>query len=106
MALSESDKTDMLMEALDPTKVILRCGKHDYFGPVKGFAEKKPQLGCSDCWRVFYMHEMANTPPDKRREKLEELEEVLHNVVQLVEQGKWDVVINPHATIKIEKDAE
>lgn len=104
MALSEHDKTDMLMEVLDPNKVTLRCGRHEYFGPVKGFPEKQPAVGCPDCWRVFYVHELASTPPDKRNEKLSELEEVLHNVVELVEKGKWDLELFPHAKIEIAKE--
>ena len=102
--LNDRQKYDMVMEAFDPQRVTVTCGKHMYFGPVKGRPEIKPNLGCADCWRVFYIHELADCPPDKRREKLEEIEEVMHQVVELVEKGKWDVNLLPHAHVEIGKE--
>lgn len=104
MALTDQQKKDVISEVFDDKRVTLRCGKHSYFGPVKGKPEFKPTLGCVDCWKVFYVHEMATTPPDERRQKLEEIEEVLHNVVQLVEQGKFDFEPFAHAQVEIGKE--
>ena len=111
MALSEHDKNDVLSEIFNSEKINVKCGRHLYFGPVKGCAgfgnaQVQPEIGCADCWKVFFIHELATTPPDDRGKKLEELEFVVRNANQLFESGKWDISINPHATIEIEKDAE
>ena len=101
MSLSDRQKKEMVEEALDPQRVRFYCPKHFYSGPVKENAQIKPGLGCPDCWKIFYFHEMAMTPPDKRREKLEEIEEVLHKMVEMVEAGTWDFVPYEHAKIEI-----
>lgn len=101
MALTEQQKIDYVREVFDDKRVQLKCGKHLYFGPVKGRPEVIPMLGCVDCWKVFYVYEMASTPANERGQKLAELEEVLHNVVQMVEEGKFDFEPYPHAQIEI-----
>jgi hypothetical protein len=101
VALTDNQKIDYLKEIFDTQKVNLKCGRHLYFGPNPEKPELKPVLGCVDCWKVFYIYELANTPADKRREKLEELEDVLHNVVEMVEKGTWDLEVYPHAKIEI-----
>jgi hypothetical protein len=104
MALTDTQKNAMVMEVFDTKRVTLTCSKHSYFGPVKNRPEFKPHLNCPDCWRVFFVHELSECPPDKRKEKLDEMEDVLHRVVELVEHGKWDVDIYPHAEISIGKE--
>lgn len=99
MPLTEKQTNDYLAEALDSQKVNLYCKQHAYFGPSKTH-EAKPHRGCQQCWMVFYVHDIASAPPHQRAQKLEELEEVLHKVVELVDAGKWDVTINPHATVE------
>jgi hypothetical protein len=100
--LSERDKKAMVEEALDPNKLNFWCKKHNYFGPIKGDPNKsKPFMGCSDCWMIFYIHEMASCPPEKRYEKLQEIEEVLNQVVEMVEKGTWDFAPYDHAQVEI-----
>lgn len=94
----------ILEEVFDPRRVTLVCQKHQYFGPVKGRPELMPTLGCVDCWKIFYISELTSTPPDKREEKLAEIEEVMRDVVQLVEQGKFDFEPYAHAQVKIGKE--
>jgi hypothetical protein len=104
MAISEQDKEEMLAEIFDDQKinrVRFFCAKHAYQGPVKGQPEITPGLGCADCWKIFYLVELATTPPSERKEKLEELEEVLHKAVALFEANKWDIEMYPHAQIEI-----
>lgn len=101
MALSDQDKVDTLKELFDPSKVNLKCGQHLYFGPVKDKPEVTPMLGCVDCWKVWYIHEIATTPPSERAQKLEELESVLHDMTQMIERGEWDFVPFDHAQIEI-----
>lgn len=106
--LSSKSKEEAVAEALDPTKVTLYCKQHNYYGPTKlkfqGKIKSAPQLGCKNCWMVFYIHELANTPPDLRRERLEEIEEVLNKVVESVENGTWDFKPHAHPEITIEKE--
>lgn len=101
MALTEQGKRDLIAEAFEPKRVTFWCAKHNYIGPIKGKPEVKPTLGCPDCWKIFYIHEMATTPPAERQKKLEEIEEVLHNIVQMVEKGTWDFEPYDHAQIEI-----
>lgn len=89
MPLNENEKQEFLAEALDSQKVTLYCKDHMYFGPSK---EKPmaPHLGCPQCWMVFYFHDMAQTAPHLREQRMEELTEVLHKVVEEVQRGTWD----------------
>lgn len=105
MPLTEQQKQEFLKEALDTRKVILHCGTHQYYGPDKnGKHIKKPAKNCKDCWMVFYFYDLANSPPDQRERRLEELTEVLRNVVQSVEQGTWDFKPFEKAKIEVTKD--
>lgn len=101
MALNKQQADALVAEVFDPTKIQLKCTKHLYFGPVHERPEVTPTLGCSECWKIFYIHELAQCPPDKRREKLEEIEEVMHHVVEMVENGTWDFMPYDHAQIEI-----
>jgi hypothetical protein len=101
MALSEQQKVDYINEIFDSNKVNLKCGRHLYFGPVAGKPEITPVMGCVDCWKVFFVHEMATTPANERRQKMDELEEVLHKVVEMVEKGAFDLELYPHAKVEI-----
>lgn len=99
------DQQKRLEELLDPTKVTIYCGLHNYFGPSKSGAEIKPTQGCGRCWTVMYLHDIANTPPDQRAERLDELEAVIHKMCELDAKGKWDYQPYRHSKIEIEKDA-
>ena len=102
--LSDQDKIDTLEELFDSQKVNIRCGTHNYFGPIKGRPEIIPVERCADCWKVWFISELATTPPSERRQKLDEIEEVLHNMIQMVENGTWDLKLYPHAQIEIGKE--
>lgn len=98
------EQLKLLNELSDPTKVQVYCGTHQYFGPTKNGVEAKPGYNCPKCWFVLYFHDIASTPPDKRAARLDELDEVLHKTVELVEQGKWDFEAIRHAEISMEKE--
>lgn len=89
---------------MDPQKVQVYCSTHQYFGPTKNGTEVKPGLGCSKCWFVLYFHDIATTPPEKRAARLDELTEVLHKTVELVEQGKFDFEPMRHSEIEMESN--
>lgn len=96
-----SPSKERLEELLDPTKVNVYCGLHNYFGP-SATNEVKPKQGCSRCWFVLYFHDLATTSPERRASRLAELDEVLHKIVELVEKGKWDYEPYRHAKIEME----
>jgi hypothetical protein len=104
VGLTERQQKELVQEAFDPERVKFYCAKHIYFGPVKNRPEVVPGLGCPDCWKIFFIHEMATTPPDKRQEKLDEIEEVLNHMVEMVEKGTWDLKLYPHAKVEIGKE--
>ena len=94
----------MLDEIFDDQKinrVNFFCAKHGYKGPVKDRPEITPGLGCADCWKIFYLVELVKTPPDERGQKLEEIEEVMHDMVKMVEAGTFDFQPYDHAQIEI-----
>lgn len=104
MALTK-EQQDYLNEVVDPQKVALYCGTHMYFGPSKaGTVGEKPHMGCPKCCFVMYFHDLATTPPDKRAQRLDELDEVLHKVVEEVEAGRWDFQALRHAEVKVESN--
>ena len=97
MALTDQQKKEMLSEIFDSQKVQVKCGKHLYFA---GSKDAKPALGCSDCWRVYFINELATTPPNERAQKLDELDEVIRKMVQMVEAGQWDLNLYKHPKIE------
>lgn len=99
--LSERNKQDMLGEIFDKTKINVKCGQHFYFGPIKSRPDIKPVMNCPDCWKVFYIHELATTAPAERRAKLEEIEEVMNHMVEMIQAGTWDFEPYAHAQIEI-----
>jgi len=101
MALTPQEQRQMVAEAFDPTRVTLYCAPHSYFGPIKNRPEIIPAEGCVDCLKIFWIHELSACPPDKREQKLSEIEEVMHKVVELVEKGQWDLALYPHPKIEI-----
>lgn len=104
MALSDSQKKEMMDEIFDDQKinrVQFFCAQHAYRGPVKERPEIVPGFGCANCWKIWYLHEIATTPPDERRQKLEEIEEVMHSMIKMVESGKWDFEPYEHAEVEI-----
>jgi hypothetical protein len=100
---TDADKRALLTEVMDPQKVQLYCALHNYFGPSTT-VEMKPKQGCSRCWFVFFFHDIASTPPDRRAARLAELDEVLHKVVEEVERGKFDFEPYRHAKIEMESN--
>lgn len=85
----DKTKEQLLEEVLDPNKVSLYCSQHLYFGPGKD-KQIRPTSGCAKCWQVYFLLDYANTPPDKRNQRVAELEEVIHHLVESVEQGTFD----------------
>jgi hypothetical protein len=93
-----------LDDVLDPEKVQVYCKDHMYFGPSPNNKKLKPHLGCQKCWFVYYLHDLATTPPDKRYERLQELSQVVHHVVEAVETGTFDFTPFERPTFEITQE--
>lgn len=102
--LTESDKGRMLREVFDSTKITLYCGLHNYFGPSKENAEIVPAMGCANCWKIYLIHNLAETPPSKRDEVLTQLEETLRKCMELEDKSMFDFEPYLHPEISIEKE--
>jgi hypothetical protein len=89
---TSKNQRDILGE-LASEAVTLVCGKHAYTAARKranGTVAIPPGTrGCADCWRVFYFTDLALTPPNKRQERLDELEEVIRHAVEFERSGKF-----------------
>lgn len=82
-------------------KIHLTCPAHHY---VAG--KLPPQTkGCPNCWKAYYWFDYATTPPHMRYERLQELESVIHHVVEFAEKGKFDFEPETNPTRRIYKDA-
>lgn len=98
------ESSKRLEEIMDPTKVVVYCALHNYFGPSKDGAEVKPAQNCQRCWFVLYFHDIVSAPPEDRAQRMDELEAVVHKMCELADKGKWDYEPYRHAKIEIEKE--
>lgn len=101
MEMTQKEREGFLAEALDPHKISIFCGVHQYYGPSKTNKKIAPFKGCSRCWLVYYIHDMATTPPHLREQRLAELEEVIHHATELADKGQFDFEPYRHAKIEI-----
>jgi len=90
---------------------MVGCEAHQYYGPIKndtavGFRNNlgEKHLGCTQCWMTYWVHDIASVPPSQRAQRMEEALEVVRNLNQMVEQGKWDYQGFKRPEISIEKD--
>lgn len=84
--ISEKDKAQLIAEAMDPKKVTLTCGKHHYaYG-----GKLKPNFKCKRCMFTMFMGLIANTPPDKRLDQMEMLEDTVHALMEAKNSGKME----------------
>lgn len=102
--MTPQEQQAYIEQALDPNKISAYCGEHSYHGPSKTNRDIKPFKNCARCWFVFYLHDMASTPPHLRAERLAELEEVIHHATELADKGKFD--FEPYLHPKIEIGSE
>lgn len=84
---------DKILSEINSDEVTLTCGKHNYVAARKRanatLAIPPNTRGCADCWKVYYITDLALTPPGKRQERLDELEEVIHHAVEFERTGKF-----------------
>ena len=99
MPISPADIKSILAEK-DSERATVVCSKHQYTGsriPPKA-------SGCKECWMVYYCYDLATTPPSLRKERLDELEHVIHKVVDMVKKGTFDFVPDDRPTIEYTQD--
>ena len=103
-----------VLEEIASEKRILICGKHNYVAARRtkngGLVAIPPNpdgnsKGCKLCWECYYTTDLALTPPAKRQERLDELEEVIHHAIEFERAGKFDFVPDTNPTIKYHRDA-
>jgi len=102
------DPNTVLEEAASG-RLVLVCGKHNYTAARKRknatVAIPPTPNGCKLCWEVYYLTDLALTPPAKRQERLDELEEVIHHAIEFEQKGQFDFVPDVNPTIRYHKDA-
>jgi len=108
--LTEDAKLKALEDILDPQKVQVYCADHGYHGPHKissGSSMKlqgMPARGCPKCWFVFFLMDIARTPPTERQARLDELEEVVRKCCEMADKGEFDFTPFDHPRIQIDRD--
>jgi hypothetical protein len=74
-------------------QVVLICGRHNYTAArkkVHGTVCVPPETrGCKECWNVYYVTDLALTPPSKRQERLDELEAVIRHAIEYEQKGSF-----------------
>jgi hypothetical protein len=108
--------TEKVLSEIQSDKVTLTCGKHNYVAARKRanatVAIPPNTHGCKDCWMVYYVTDLALTPPGKRQERVDELEEVIHHAIEFEQKGQFGKdfeLFEPtdgRFEVKIEKDVE
>lgn len=99
---TEKEREDILRDVLDPSKVQLVCGRHQYVG-----SETPPApIGCKMCWQAYWIHKIATTPPHLRRERLEAAYRAVYDAVKMHERGDFDFEVFPHAGVEISKEPD
>jgi hypothetical protein len=81
--ISDKDKASLLAEALDPKKVTLTCGLHNfaYGGSIP------PNFKCKRCIFTLFFGLVANTPPGDRKELMDMLEAEVHSMIEMSKSG-------------------
>lgn len=83
--LPKKDQEKLISEALDPKKVTLTCGLHHYaYG-----GKLKPNFKCKRCMFTMFLGLIANTPPDQRQDRAEELEMLIHRMIECKDEVQY-----------------
>jgi hypothetical protein len=78
------------------TKLKNLCVIHGYYGqPIPGPTER-----CKNCAEVYLKLILALTPGDYQ-ENLDKLEALIHGIVELEQEGKFDYVPYAHPEVTI-----
>lgn len=72
------------------------CALHGYYGQPS----TPPREGCKNCAEVYLRLILALTPGDYQ-ENLDKLEALIHGIVELEQEGKFDYKPYAHPQIEI-----
>jgi hypothetical protein len=98
--LTDGQKKQLLNDVLDPERIVLICDKHFYYG------NGAPTQGCSGCWSVYFTHVIANTPPHKRDERLDQLEALVNHLAEAADKGEFDISLYKYPKVTVEHEAD
>ena len=108
------NKLEQILSEVKSGAVLLTCGRHRYVAARKtrngGLVAippnpDGPSKGCKYCHECYYVTDLCLTPPGKRQERLDELDEVIHHLVEMVQKNKFDFVPDLNPTVRYYKDA-
>jgi hypothetical protein len=101
--LTKEDREKLIAEVMDPSKVVLTCGIHNWsYG-----SKRPPMFKCPRCNMVSFLGLLANTPPNRRDEVLEMLEYSVHQLVQADKEGRIDrIKLMGKPEVTIQKDVD
>jgi hypothetical protein len=84
---------ERIFQELESEAVLLTCEKHRYVAARRNSGRTvvipPESRGCANCWKVFFITDLALTPPSKRAERLDELEEVIHHAIDYERKGTF-----------------
>lgn len=90
-----------LFEEKQGQKVLLCCDDHGYY---PGSRMSLPQkMGCPSCEKALLWYELCQVKPEKRGEVLDQLEQLVHHMVEDFERGKFDIQTFARPKITTEK---
>lgn len=99
---SPAEMQRLFTDIMDPDKVQLVCGRHNYIA-----SEKPPQPnGCKNCWEVWWWRKIATTPAGERLERLEQAMSMVRHANESFERGEFDFEPLDRAVATYEKDKE
>ena len=59
-------------------------------------------LGCKNCMQVYYLCDLASVPAADRVTRFEEMEEIIHKLVEAEKKG-FEFIADRHAKITYEE---
>ena len=98
MPYSKKELAELVTE-LNAPKIVRVCDKHLYAPGGRNF----PTSGCKACGMAFWMWFLKETPPEKRREKLEELQQLAHHMAEEEDKGTLDIRLFPYPIMTRDK---
>lgn len=100
---SEKDTAELVAEQ-NSGQVLVFCKDHSYY---PGKVTSLPQgLGCKHCIMAKLWYEFASVPPSKREERMEQLVQMTHHMVEDFERGAFDVNVFSRPQVSIESDTD
>lgn len=98
-----NEQRDKMLKELNSPTVHLCCEDHGFYpGKVTSLPM---QFNCKYCTLAQFYYEFAKTPPHMRQQRLDELESLVHHMVEDLERGNFDISVFDHPQVTIEKDA-